>query len=139
MVHSDGRCACVRRIEPGKLRSVNGLPADTDLSAILGRTLEQVAIGSYQVQLRFDEHVTVSVEGDYAVPGADGLLGRFPSPPERAVALVALLGQVVVDAQVTDPGTTTLRFSSEQSVEIFDSESNFESYEISIGERLIIV
>lgn len=132
-------CACVRRIEPVTLRSVYGLPADTDLSPILGRTLEQAAIGSYQVQLRFDEHVTVSVEGDYGVTGADGILARFASPPEGAVALVALLGQVVVDAQVTDPGTTTLRFSSEQSVEIFDSESNFESYQISIGERLIIV
>ena len=47
------------------LRNMYGLKKEIDLSFLTGRELIQVAIGSFQVQFRFDEDVAVPVGAEF--------------------------------------------------------------------------
>ena len=118
-----------------------GLPEATDLSDIVGCRLESVSVGLHQVNLGLDglHNVAITVEGDFAVaqPGGDGV--RYSSAPEGAVALISLLGAEIVVALVSWPGTTAITFDNGAVVEVYDSEAHYESYQIHIGQRLIVV
>ena len=55
-----------------------GLSGSVDLTFLIGRTITQVAVGMHQVQLHFDDYVSVSTECSFTlgassyVPGAAG-------------------------------------------------------------------
>ncbi|UQX89255.1 DUF6188 family protein [Jatrophihabitans telluris] len=118
-----------------------GLPEDTDLSAFVGCKLELVSISLHQVNLNFDglRKIGITIEGDYAVSGPDVARDRYSAAPEGATGLVGLLGSRVSDVQVVDHGTTTVHFVGGAAIMIYDSEEHYESYQIYIGDRLIVV
>jgi hypothetical protein len=118
-----------------------GLPQDTDLTAFIGCELDLVSIGLHQVNLSFDRlrGIGMTVEGHYAVSGPSQAQTRYSAAPAGAGALVALLGSRVTDAQVFADGTTTVLFADRGAVTIYDSEAHYESYQIYIGERIIVV
>jgi hypothetical protein len=120
---------------------VYGLAEDTDLSAFVGRELALVSIGSYQVALNFGgpERVRITIEGDYGVSGPGSALVRYRAAPEGAARLVELLGSTVADVKVTEHGTTTVHFADGSAIAIYDSNKHYESYQIYIGDRLIVV
>jgi uncharacterized protein DUF6188 len=120
---------------------VYGFPEDTDLSAFVGCELELVSIGLYQVNLNFDglRKIGITIEGDYAVSGPGAAQNRYSAAPEGAAGLVGLLGSRVTDVQVADHGTTTVQFVGGAAIMIYDSEEHYESYQIYIGDRLIVV
>jgi hypothetical protein len=103
--------------------------------------LELVSIGLHQVSLGFDglRGIGISVEGEYAVSGPGGEQTRYSSAPEGAGALVALLGTRVTDARIPANGTTTVYFADHHAVTIYDSKAHYESYQIYIGEQIIVV
>jgi hypothetical protein len=118
-----------------------GLPEDTDLTAFVGRELELVSIGSYVANISFSgfEKIGITIEGDYAVSKPGGAQTRYSAAPEGAGELVALLGSSVTDVQISEHGTTTIYFADGAAIAIYDSEAHYESYQIYIGEREIVV
>ncbi|WP_459182081.1 DUF6188 family protein [Streptomyces sp.] len=118
-----------------------GLDVDTDLAAFQGCELESFSVSAHQVQLRCNSlrNVGVSIEGDFAVIPAGGPTVMYRRPPDAAGALAGLLGAEIAKALVTSPGTVSIRFSDGTVIEIYDSEEHYESYQINIGERLILV
>ena len=124
-----------------RLGDVYGLSTDTDLSSFVGCRLELVSVGLYQLNLNFDglRKIGISIEGDYAVSTPEATQVRYSEAPQGAAALIALLGSHVTDVRVTEPGTTTLHLSAGAAISIYDSEKHYESYQIYIGDRLIVV
>lgn len=130
-----GRCSSAT------LSDVFGLPEETNLSEFVGCHLEVVSVSLHQIKLGFDglRNLGISVEGDYSVLRSGGDEALYSAAPEGADALIALVGAEVVAAVVTEPGTTTIKFVGGAAVAIYDSEAHYESYQIHIGERLIVV
>lgn len=118
-----------------------GLAKDTDLAAFVGCELEVVSIGLHQVNLIFDglRQIGISIEGGYAVSDSHGEQTRYSAARDGASSLAALLGVKVEDARVEAHGTTALLFADGSAITVYDSESHYESYQIHIGERLIVV
>lgn len=118
-----------------------GLEVGTDLSALEGCVLESISISRHQVQLRLDSlrNLAVAVEGDFSVAAPDGEVVVYVNPADAAQALAGRLGAEVVAAAVEAPGTLTLRLGDGSTFEAFDSEDSYESYQIRLGERLIVV
>ena len=118
-----------------------GLPEDTDLSDLIGCRVQSVSVGLHQVNLGLDglRNIAITVEGDFAVaePGSDPV--RYSSAPVGAVALLALLDAEIVAARVSEPGTTLISFSGGGVIAVYDSKAHYESYQIQIGQRLIVV
>lgn len=120
---------------------MHGLSTDTDLRPLSGCMLTFVGFGQYQVQLAFsgDTDCHISIEGDYAVMPPAGEVTTFSGAVDGAAALLPLLGHSVVLAEVPIDGTVRLGFDGGSVVEVRDSEAHYESYQISLGDRLLVV
>ena len=118
-----------------------GLAVGTDVSALAGCILESIDLTLHQIQLRLDSRrgVVLSIESEFSVTPAAGETVRFDRPPDAAAAIAARLGVEVLDAEVSCPGTLTLRLSDGSMLEVYDSNERYESYQIHLGERLIVV
>ncbi len=117
-----------------------GLPAEVDLSFLIGKELIQIAIGPYDVQLRYDTG-GISIWSRFILTAPDGSkyewCGEIPQQAKEVVNLVAAKISEVLPCR---DGTLRLVFSNRWSIEIFDSDPTYEAYSISEeGLPLIVV
>lgn len=121
---------------------MHGLPDDTDLSSFAGSELIQVAFGEHQVQLAFHaashEQLKISIESEYAV-SANGSKQRFDRATAGAAPLLSLLGASVTSAAGQADSTVVVTFADGRTLEIYEDDGPFESYQINIGQRIIVV
>ena len=111
-----------------------GLDKNEDLAFLLNKTLIQVCIGEYQVQLKFHEDGNISSMGAITVDER-----YFESPKEAGIFMVQSLGSTVIETVNPVDGNLTLVFSSGQKVILHDDDKHYESYTISATGKLIIV
>ncbi|KRB75116.1 hypothetical protein ASE01_17305 [Nocardioides sp. Root190] len=118
-----------------------GLSPETDLSPLNGCKLTFLGFGRHQVQLAFsgDTPCSVSIEGDYIVTPSGRDATTFNEAVDGAAALLPLLGHAVVFASVPTDGTIRLEFDDGSVIEVLDSSARYESYQVSIGDRLLVV
>lgn len=118
-----------------------GLDVGTDLTPLTGCTLESIELTRHQLQLRLDSlnGISLSIESDFSIRRVGGAAVTYGRPPDAAQPLAGLLGVKVVNADVTVPGTVTLSWADGSVLQVFDSNEHYESYQISLGERLIVV
>ena len=111
-----------------------GLPPNFDVTGFIGKTLEVLVVGQYQLTLRFSENYTINVEGLIA-------LNSEPSVdlPDSLSAIYCLINQTVDSASATEDGTLALAFGNGTTLQILDSEKNFESYNFSLGGKELFV
>ena len=110
---------------------MNGLPEEIDVSFFYQRRLEQLCLGEYQIQLRFDRDVEVAVEGEYTLDGQRCTVGE-------GHLLHHLIGLSVQSASRNSMGDLRLDFS-EHVLLLHDSNLNYESYTIRSNNDVIIV
>jgi hypothetical protein len=92
---------------------VTGIPADLDISSLHGAEVVQVCLGMWQVQLRFHDGVSVSVEGDWQLLDERGVMIDQSSDMvrEQPFQLHRLLGRGVTATIVDAPLSFSLMFS----------------------------
>jgi Family of unknown function (DUF6188) len=120
---------------------VYGLRSDIDLSFLNGREVDQIAIGVYQIQFGFDEDVRISVEGGFSYfdGESDSVWKPEPGFAQIAARTVALLGATIQTFEAQKDGTLALRFSNGHRLTIPDSSKEYESYDITLPGRTIVV
>jgi hypothetical protein len=119
---------------------MNGLSTDTDLTFLNGRMLTGVRIGGCDFTLSFDDDVSIYGTADMGHRSADGeLTALYKMPIPAALMLCGFLYQSVVRSSVEAPGTLVLEFSNRQILEIYDSNSHHESYNITARHGTIVV
>lgn len=117
-----------------------GLPADVDLSFLVGAEVIQVCIGSQQAQIHFfPEGISIFVETDITFRGPAGQVSRYESIPESGPSLITLLHDVVKEARAETPRTLRLEFASGAVLQIEDTSEQYESFQIKHGDLLIVV
>lgn len=116
-----------------------GLAQDTDLSFFDGATLVQVCIGENEVILNFHPAISVMIASNVVVLDADGGAQTLESAKEIGLNATSFLGIDVTEAVVKEAGTTALKWSRGEVLEIRDTWDNFESYTISYNEIRIVV
>lgn len=118
-----------------------GLKKDIDLSFLKGREVGQIAIGVYQVQFGFDEDVRISVEAEFRYFDGREEWNWKPEPGKAEIAArtVELLRATVDTVEWTADGTLRLGFSDGRRLTILDTSEEFESYDITLPGRNIIV
>lgn len=112
-----------------------GLDPDTDLSFIVGRELIQVAVGQYQVILRFTSEVSITIESDIQMDGGEAIADSRTA----GAALLELIGAEVEGAAGVADGTLTITWRNARRLTIFDSWSEYESYTVSAPGVTIVV
>jgi hypothetical protein len=118
-----------------------GLNKDIDLSFLNGRQVEQVAIGTYQIIFGFDQDVKIStyVQFKYFDGQEEFIWTPAPGAAQIAARAVALLGATIEGFQGHENGTLKLIFSNGQHLTILDSSQEYESYDITLPGRTIVV
>jgi len=118
-----------------------GLDVGSDVSALVGFDLESINLTQHQVQLVLDSlnGIRVSIESEFSITPVAGRTSRYDRPRDAAQALANRLGVRIVEAHVAVPGTLTVRWADGSVLEVFDSNEHYESYQIHLGERLIVV
>jgi hypothetical protein len=118
---------------------------DEDWSFLLGKQLEQVCIGSYNVQLHFNHHAAISIQGDDSAgkyffhktaARSSPTVGKIA---EIAVSLISLLGASVLKVTAENSTTLALYFSNLEELRIYDTSDSFESFTVDGGPNGLIV
>jgi hypothetical protein len=100
--------------------------------------VEQICFTENQISLAFDGSARITVEGTLIYKHSTAELAQEVRPPVDESSLMRLLGNSVVEAS-TNGGALTLVFSNRDTLTILDDSENYESYQIQIGETVIIV
>jgi hypothetical protein len=111
-----------------------GVPANLDLTFLHNALLIQVCLSQTQVQFHFSPVGSVSVEGGWELlDHAGDCIDRQHDWPRPPFQLHRLLGQRVVDSEVSAPEWFCLRFESGEALKVFDDSTQFESFSIQPG------
>ena len=116
-----------------------GLPADIDLTFLVGRTLLQVCFGLNDLVLNFDDRVSIQVSSCVGTRSKTGERRRDSDFRDAAPGLLSLVNEVVTRADGSSDGTLTLEFGGCGALTLYDDSKQFESYVIKAGERTIVV
>lgn len=118
-----------------------GLKKEIDLSFLAGREVGQIRVGLYQVVFAFDEDVAISVEAEFHYRDDQGEWVWKPEPGATQIAArtVALLGATIQSFESHENGMLLLNFSNGNSLTILDSSKEYESYDITLPGRTIVV
>jgi hypothetical protein len=103
--------------------------------------LNFVSFGQYQVQLAFsgDTECSISIEGDYVVMPSGRESMTFSEAVGGAAALLPLLDHTVTVASVPADGTVRVGFDDGSVVDVLDASAHCESYQVNLGDRLLVV
>ena len=107
------------------------IPPDLDLSFFVGSTLEQVAIGKYDVQFRFDSGASIALQGEATV-FLDGTPAAHWSEETgwSTLAFQNLLNHCMLDVRVLTERVIELCFSENVRLQLCDNSDQYESMQI---------
>src|SRR5262245_30928410 len=111
-----------------------GLPKDFDGGFLAGRTLEMVCFSENQMVLHFGGEVSITIESAFSYRDA-----QVVNVPVHESNVMELLGSSVSGAQGDADGTLSLIFDNGQSLKVYDTTQQYESYSIAYGDKVIIV
>ena len=119
---------------------MHGLRSDIDLSFLVGQELQQVCIGRHVATLCFGDNVSVCIECEIAHKSNLGeVTALYMTKLPCASMLVDFINTTIIKAYGNPPGTLVLEFSNKEVLEIYDSNTVYESYHITSGEKTIVV
>lgn len=109
-----------------------GVSPDLDLRFLHGARLIQIGLGEHQLQFEFHPTATVTVEGKWTHYDAVHLVlnDHTDLAHRRPIQLHRLLGQCLVNVQLSVPDSLTLNFDSGDALELLDSNRDVESIQI---------
>ena len=113
------------------------IPVGSDWSFLVGKRLVQLCIGVYNLQLHFDNAISISIDCD----GSRSVPFQFTSAsaassapactlPELAVPLVSLVGAVVQSAYAENSTTLAISFDNTEVLRILDTSDVYESFSV---------
>ena len=107
-----------------------GLQSSTDLTFLVGRKLEQLRLGEFDVQFSFDLDITISVQSriNYISEQESTLISA--EHPYQTKDLWQLIGLKVLKIEILADGNLSISFDSDKSIIIIEIQDNFESYTI---------
>lgn len=106
-----------------------GIDTKLDWSFFVGKPLEQVAVGLYDIRLGFFGEVSVSITGSFQY-NANAPVSAQNGLPDGAVPLLKLLGHSVSSVSVVDARSLLLTFDDDQTLRLIDDNEAYESLTI---------
>ncbi|CAK0782032.1 conserved hypothetical protein [Gammaproteobacteria bacterium] len=116
-----------------------GLPGNFDPSVFVGAELLQISFTFNQLMLNFSSDLSIAIESSLLFRRADTAREIIINTPVRESDLMILIGDHIVRADYEPNGTLYLYFSTGNEISIFDDCSIYESYQIKIKDKIIII
>ena len=116
-----------------------GLPKDVDLSFLNSREVIQICVGIHQLVVNFDGDACISVESAIESQSDGDAVTWSSGSVSGASAILDVLGTHSRSITVSDNGCLELKFTNGSVLRIFDSNEDYESYELHGPDKHIIV
>ncbi len=116
-----------------------GLPENTDLGFLKEQVLRQVCVGANEVILRFADDISITCQTDIGHKKAGVCTALYRDMITCGAMLVNFLHTSIINASAESPGTLVLKFSNDEALEIYDTSQEYESYQITYGNKTIVV
>jgi hypothetical protein len=116
-----------------------GLPPDTQIDFLQGKTLLQACFGANDLILNFTENISISIFSAIGVGLKGSNVDRHSKFEEVSRELLRLLNRVVAEVHWTPEGTVSLIFDEGSAVYIYDDSAGYESYTIAGPSGLLVV
>lgn len=113
---------------------MKGLAEGIDLTPFVGRQLGAIRFGAWVVAFLFDGPEIV-VESDIALTNADGSSKVISDFRAAATDLCQLVGLEVVGAERTLNGGMLMQMSSGMNIEFRNSNPQYESFQLHVGNK----
>lgn len=115
-----------------------GLPANTDLTFLLGKELQQVCVGQHEIILHFFPETSITIQCDFdVIPN-----GRDAGDDKRlsgVTALLKLIGAKITKVECSGTKTLVVGFASNVRLALYDNDPNYESFVIAAPDQCIVV
>ena len=120
---------------------MNRIASDLDLSFCISHSLDQIAIGKYDLQLNFGSGVTLAVQSEAELLKGGTVVGTWTEAGGwSSLAYAALLNDTVTHAHIPDERTIELQFSDGLVLRLYDNSDQFESMQIfGPGRDLVVI
>ena len=107
-----------------------GVPSDLPLGRLVGRNLDQIALGRFQIQFHFAGASSIFVHSSWELRGPTGeLIDSSCEHAERDCFRVhQVIGVPVLRFSIDAPRSFTLFFESGHALTIFDDLDRYESF-----------
>ena len=110
---------------------------NNDLKDMLNNKLLQVCIGEYCIILKFDDDIEINIEGNYKTDLNGKISQSSASSPLKSAMLLNFVGKSITGFKV-NKNIVHLFFGDHQSIILLPSESEYESFCITIDDDRII-
>ena len=116
---------------------MHGVPADLPLEPFVGREINQVCLGRFQIQLHCAGTGSLRVEGRWELRDRDGeLVDDAREHEQRTCYKVHRLIDVAIERFSIDPPRSfTLYFENGLELTVFDDSDRYESFSIHLDGR----
>jgi len=127
--------AAFPRIDPTSI-SMYGVPKDLDLSAFIGQTVLQVAIGPHDLQINIHPDLNISLTGRWEMRDAtgnivdqspDGSIASFCTSVTIPTWLPRIVSRTFVRLEISPPVWFELEFDTGDRLRVFDDSPYYES------------
>ena len=111
-----------------------GVPADLPLDRFVRHELNQIALGRFQIQLRFASVGSISVEGRWELRDPMGALVDVSQEhaDRESYRLHLVLDLPVARFEIDAPRSFTLVFDPSYRLTVFDDTEQYESFSVHI-------
>jgi hypothetical protein len=117
---------------------MNGLPLGIDLTPLFGRVVMQICFGEFQFILHFDRSVRIGVESKCVLVSACGVSKEITDYTGEASHLCELIGKEVTWAGRGECGGVNFKFSDGSSLQILNSNQEYESFQIHLEDMIFV-
>src|SRR5262245_59063042 len=113
-----------------------GIPSHLDLSAFVGATAYMVCMSHAQLQINFEPHGHLNIEGRWELLDGSGQLvgGRAREDANRPSGAELLIGRKVIASAVLAPEWFELHFDGGTLLRVYDDSEQNESFSIQPGD-----
>lgn len=107
------------------------IPIDLDLSFCVGASLNQIAVGKFDVQFIFDSGARIALQSEAEVIESEEVVAHWSEEGGwSSIAFHSLLNSDVIRGLVPNETTIELHFSNGQLLRLYDNSNQFESMQI---------
>jgi hypothetical protein len=118
-----------------------GLPKETKLDFLVGCELQQIAFSHVQLILHFSRSASLSVESrlELKVTSDSAPLVWESNRLSELAGFATIIGASVVSYEIPGDGRLILRFSNGSVLTAYDSNTGYESYQVTGGGKTLVV
>ena len=114
------------------LSRMHGVPADLPIQPFVGKELNQICLGRFQIWLNFSRAGKISVEGGWELRDAAGNLvdSAEQHDSRENYRIHRLIDVPVIHFSIDPPRSFTLFFDNGLALTVFDDSEQYESFSV---------